>query len=60
MTGNLLDPELSIVIATTQPWPEVRLVLDSVYDQAQDAGAEILVADGNGNGAVATPHYDHP
>jgi hypothetical protein len=43
-------PELSIVIATTQPWPEVRLVLDSLYDQAQAIGGEILVADGHGNG----------
>jgi hypothetical protein len=43
-------PELSIVIATTQPWPEMRLILDSVYDQAQALGAEIIVADGHGQG----------
>jgi hypothetical protein len=48
--SNDLVPELSIVIATTQPWPELRMVLNSVYDQAQAIGAEILVADGHGHG----------
>jgi len=39
---------LSVVIAATQPWPEIRGCLDSLYAQARDAGAEILVADGTG------------
>ncbi len=43
-------PPLSIVVATTKPWPEIRGCLDSLMDQANTVGAEILVADGNGRG----------
>jgi Glycosyl transferase family 2 len=35
---------LSIVIATTQPWPEARAVLDSLHDQAAEEDAEIVLA----------------
>ena len=41
---------LSVVIATAQPWPEVRACLDSLHAQAQEIGAEIIVADGCGRG----------
>ena len=41
---------LSIVVATTKPWPEIRACLDSLFLQAQRVGAEILVADGHGQG----------
>jgi hypothetical protein len=34
------------VIGTTQPWPEARAVLDSVYRQAEAIGAEVLLAIG--------------
>jgi hypothetical protein len=37
-------PLLSIVIAATQPWPEVRDSLDAVHAQAAELGAEIIVA----------------
>lgn len=50
-------PPLSIVLATTQPWPAARLVLDSLYDQAAAIGAEIIIADGNGRGAASPPQY---
>lgn len=43
-------PLLSIVIATTKPWPEVRGCLNFLKDQAGTVGAEILVADGHGRG----------
>ncbi|HLK67496.1 MAG TPA: glycosyltransferase [Bryobacteraceae bacterium] len=43
-------PPLSIVIATTQPWPEMRGALESLYDQARAIPAEIIVADGHGRG----------
>lgn len=43
-------PPLSIVVATTKPWPEIRACLDSLFEQAQKVGAEILVADGHGRG----------
>jgi hypothetical protein len=39
-----------VVIATTQPWPEIAECLRSLVDQASQAGAEILVADGSGQG----------
>ena len=41
---------LSIVVATTQPWPEARACLDSLREQARVVGAEIIVADGCGRG----------
>jgi hypothetical protein len=41
---------LSIVIATTKAWPEVRACLDSLRDQAHALDAEILVVDGHGQG----------
>ncbi len=47
-------PLLSVVIATTQPWPEIRGCLDSLYAQACELGAEIIVADGDGRGLPDT------
>jgi hypothetical protein len=41
---------LTVVIATTQPWPELKMCLDSLHDQAAAAGAELLVVDGHGRG----------
>ena len=43
-------PPLSIVIGTTQPWPEIRATLDSLFEQARACGAEIVVADRTGQG----------
>ena len=43
-------PPLSIVIATTRPWPEVRACLDSLRDQVRTARAEVIVADASGQG----------
>ena len=54
-------PALSIVIATTQPWPEMRGILESLYDQARAIPAEIIVADGHGQGqpdSVPSPFPD--
>lgn len=44
------SPRLSIVIATTKPWPEIRRCLDSLHGQAQAIEAEVLVSDGHGAG----------
>lgn len=54
-----MSDRLSIVIATTHPWPEIRGCLDSLRDQAAAHGAEILVADGDGAGLPedAARHY---
>lgn len=41
---------LSVVVPTTQPWPELRMTLEALAGQALEAGAEILVADGHGRG----------
>lgn len=48
-------PPLSVVIATTQPWPEIRATLDSLRDQAQAIGAEVIVVDGHGHGLPEPP-----
>jgi Glycosyl transferase family 2 len=39
---------LSIVVATTEGWPYTRPVLESIRQQAEEAGAEIVIADGSG------------
>ena len=51
---------LSIIIATTQPWPEVRSCLDSLHYQARTVGAEIIVADGHGQGLPDNPSSLYP
>jgi hypothetical protein len=38
---------LSIVIATTRSWSEIEPCLESLRDQAQAVGAEVLVGDGH-------------
>lgn len=41
-------PALSVVIATTQGWPDAALCLDALRAQAAATGAEIVIADGSG------------
>jgi len=49
-------PALSIVVATTKPWPEMRGCLESLETQAAATGAEILVMDGDGQGLPEQQH----
>jgi hypothetical protein len=48
-TRGTLFP-LSVIVATTQQWPEIRECMASLYLQAQTAGAEIIVGDAHGHG----------
>ena len=41
-------PPLSIVVATTEGWPYARTVLESFRGEAEQLGAEIIIADGSG------------
>ncbi len=41
---------LSIVVATGRAWPQMEPCLESLHAQARAVGAEILVADGHGQG----------
>jgi hypothetical protein len=41
---------LTIIVATAQPWPELRMCLDSLHEQAVAEDAELLVVDGHGQG----------
>ncbi len=41
---------MSLVVATAKPWPRLAPLLDAVRSQARAAGAEVLVADGDGDG----------
>jgi hypothetical protein len=41
---------LTVIVATTQPWPELRMCLDSLHEQAVAENAELLVVDGHGQG----------
>jgi hypothetical protein len=55
-----MSDRLSIVIATTHPWPEIREALESLRDQAAALGAEILVVDGDGAGFPEAEAPHHP
>ena len=48
-------PSLSIVIAATQPWPEVQECLDALHPQAAALEAEIVVAYGDARGLAEDP-----
>jgi hypothetical protein len=41
---------LTVVVATTQAWPELQMCLDSLRDQAAAQDVEILIVDGHGGG----------
>jgi hypothetical protein len=43
-------PPLSVVLGTTQPWPELEPLIESVVPQARELGAEVIVVDNNGAG----------
>jgi hypothetical protein len=43
-------PALSVVLPTTQPWPEVRAPLERVIGEARELGAEVLVVTAHGDG----------
>lgn len=53
-----MTPALSVVIATTQPWPEARAVLDSLHGQLADNDAELVLAHlGDGFPGAAADRY---
>jgi hypothetical protein len=52
-TEGSLPCTISAVIATTQGWPEVRPCLDSLHDQVDTAGGEIVLGDGSRLGIPA-------
>lgn len=43
----------SVVIATTHPWPELEMTLDSLWPQIQQLHGELIIADGDGHGLPA-------
>ncbi len=51
--------KLSVVVATSQPWPEIEGCLNSLVYQTKAAGVELIVADGdrNSNGILATSPF---
>ena len=51
---------LTVVVATTQPWPEIRMCLESVHDQAREVGAELIVVDGHGQGLPDSALESYP
>ena len=51
---------LSVIVATTQPWPEIEPCLASLHAQATAAGAELIVVDGDGHGWPAEAAERYP
>jgi hypothetical protein len=47
-----------VVVATTQPWPEVRACFESLLAQARSVGAEVVLAD-RGGGLPETAEFAH-
>ena len=41
---------LSVVVATVEPWPEIRVCLESLMGQVGSMNIELIVADGSGRG----------
>ncbi|MGQ0811954.1 MAG: glycosyltransferase [Nitrospiraceae bacterium] len=50
-------PTLSVVVATTQPWPELRPCLEALTPQLRTTAGELIVADGHGH-ALPNPLPD--
>jgi hypothetical protein len=46
---SLTRVPISVIVATSRPWPGLRMCLDSLHAQAQQIGAEVLVADCSGS-----------
>jgi glycosyl transferase family 2 len=44
------NPPLSVVLGTTQRWPELEPLIETVVPQAREIGAEVIVVDNNGAG----------
>lgn len=47
---NTSHPRLSVIVATTQPWPELRPCLEALLPQARATESELIAADGSGQG----------
>ena len=45
-----MTTRLSVIVPTTRPWPEVRPCLEALLPQMKASRADIIVADGNGDG----------
>ena len=54
---------LSVVVATTPPWPELAACLAALVAQVRETQSELIVADGDGQGLredfVAAHPGDH-
>lgn len=51
---------LSAVAATTQPWPEVQPLLESLREQIAAVGGEIVLGDGSADGLPDAAHARYP
>src|ERR1700712_66710 len=60
LTPQVAAIPLSVVIATTHPWPELRMTLDSLQVQIRQLNAELIIADGDGHGLPPDFHVRFP
>jgi hypothetical protein len=51
---------LTVIVATTQPWPEIEPCLASLHAQAMAVRAEVIVVDGDGQGWPADAGARYP
>ena len=60
MTTGAAPLPFSAVAATTQAWPEVRPLLESLQDQIAAIGGEIVLGDGSAAGIPPDVRTRHP
>ena len=58
MTGDSIP--LSVVVGTTQPWPEIQGCLESFVEEARALGGEVIVLDRDGDGLPADADERYP
>jgi hypothetical protein len=58
--GGVSELPLSVVLATTQPWPELAPLLRTVVPEVREIGGEVIVVDNNGRGLPADFTGDNP
>jgi hypothetical protein len=57
---ELTAPPISVVLATTEPWPDLARCLAALGPQVAALGGEIIVGDGHGDALDAIEAAKHP
>jgi hypothetical protein len=53
-------PDISVIVATTHPWPAARATLDELHEQLDPLDGQLILADGDGAGLTADAEALYP